>query len=557
MPSGTVRPDPTVDPAGGARKESSPIAPERTPRPGGPSLPGNSRSALVKAGPTSVDQYSLNQYSAPGTAAPKDDEPSREEVQQRISNLYDRVENAGGNFNATRAATAATRTVKPASGNGKGRGGATDAAAPLPEVAKRWFDVGRSQLGPVVPAMLPPDRMPDRLPDRGSAGSRPADSGARPSGRDGRGETADKPVLELTAGPSAGASAGPVAELTARPVAELTAGPVAALPAVPAQRQASGRAAALPGPAAASSQSSLRTSKQRNQRKLGQARELLAGHAARRSAPVAAIESRPESWPESGPVESAWRPAEVQTYPWSGPYPGQQPSTGYGTEPYTGSTPYTGTDMRAGTDQYTGAAAYSGTATYPGPGTGAATDQSIGGGMYLGTDQYAGTGMYVDASTPIAAGVVRDMQGASTPAYATPEQGYATPAPGYGVLDSGYAGKAARAVDFARGQIGKPCVWGAMGPGSYDCSSLTQAAWRAAGVALPRAVHEQATAGTMVPVSDIRLGDLILFSGPVGHVGICTGNGMMIHAPSPGAAIREESIYWAGESAIHSVIRPV
>ncbi|MEU5701194.1 NlpC/P60 family protein [Streptomyces aurantiacus] len=504
-----------------------------------------------------MDQYSSDRFAAAGTPAPKDDEPSREEVQQRISSLYDRVENAGGNFNATRAATAATRTVKPASGNGGGRGGATDAAAPLPEVAKRWFDVGRSQLGPVVPAMLPPDRMPDRRPDRGSAGSRPADSGARPGGRD---ETAGKPVLELTAGPSAGGAAGPVAELTARPVAELTAGPVAALPAVPAQRQASGRTAALPGPAAdpsQTSQASLRTSKQRNQRKLGQARELLAGHAARRSAPVAAIES-------SRPVENAWRPAEEQTYPWAAADPWQQQSTGYGTEPYTGSAPYAGTDMRAGTDQYAGTAAYPGTATYPGPGMGAATDQSIGGGMYLGTDQYAGTGLYADASTPIAAGIVRDMQGTPAPAYATPapayaapDPGYAAPGPGYAAPDPGYAGKAARAVDFARGQIGKPCVWGAMGPGSYDCSSLTQAAWRAAGVALPRAVHEQATAGTMIPVSDIRLGDLILFSGPVGHVGICTGNGMMIHAPSPGVAIREESIYWAGESAIHSVIRPV
>ncbi len=69
-------------------------------------------------------------------------------------------------------------------------------------------------------------------------------------------------------------------------------------------------------------------------------------------------------------------------------------------------------------------------------------------------------------------------------------------------------------------------------------------------------MNDQATAGMAVPLSDIRLGDLILFHGHVGHVGIYSGNGMMVHAPSPGAAIREESIHWAGEPAIHSVIRP-
>ncbi|PSM40461.1 hypothetical protein C6Y14_26075 [Streptomyces dioscori] len=155
------------------------------------------------------------------------------------------------------------------------------------------------------------------------------------------------------------------------------------------------------------------------------------------------------------------------------------------------------------------------------------------------------------------------MQAAANPGYAAPAPApapaYTTPpygTPLYAAPDPGYGGQGARAVDFARAQIGKPCVWGSMGPGSYDCSSLTQAAWKVAGVALPRSVQDQATAGTPVPVSDIRPGDLVLFSGQVAHVGIATDNGMMIHAPSPGVAIREESIYWAGEAAIHSVIRP-
>ncbi|MGC5567682.1 NlpC/P60 family protein [Streptomyces sp. FR-108] len=531
----------------------------------------------------------MDQFASAGIPTQRGDEPSREEVQQRISNLYDRVENATGNYNVTRAMSAATRdTARPASGDRGGRGGAADAAAPLPDVAKKWFDVGRSQLGPVFPAVLPPDRMPDR----GAAGSRPADAGGRPGGgggREGR-EGSGKPALELTAGPSAGpgagGAAGPVAELTAGPVAALTAGPatalpagpVAGLPAVPAQRQAAEKA--LPGPSGGPSQATLRTSKQRNQRKLGQARDLLAGHAARRGAPVA--ELRPFQ-----AIEGAWGPAAQEQHPRPAA-PGvnawQQPAVG--------------TDMRAGTDMYAGTAVYPGT---PGTGAGAAADQSVGNGGYVGAgiDQYAGapyvgtsytgvsyttdrqseTSRYVDASTPIATGVALDMQQAANPGYGVPAPApapapapvpapapapapapvYTTPpygTPVFAAPDPGYGGQGARAVDFARAQIGKPCVWGSMGPGSYDCSSLTQAAWKVAGVMLPRSVQDQATAGTMVPVSDIRPGDLVLFSGQVAHVGIATGNGMMIHAPSPGAAIREESIYWAGEAAIHSVIRP-
>ncbi|MFE3163261.1 C40 family peptidase [Streptomyces sp. NPDC059224] len=117
-------------------------------------------------------------------------------------------------------------------------------------------------------------------------------------------------------------------------------------------------------------------------------------------------------------------------------------------------------------------------------------------------------------------------------------------------------GKAMRALAFARAQIGRPCVWGATGPDSYDCSSLTQAAWRAAGVSLPRATAEQAFAGTPLTLAAIEPGDLVFFFDNDSHVGVYTGDGMMIHAPSPGASIREESIYNAGESAIHRVVRP-
>ncbi|MFD5253555.1 NlpC/P60 family protein [Streptomyces bobili] len=122
--------------------------------------------------------------------------------------------------------------------------------------------------------------------------------------------------------------------------------------------------------------------------------------------------------------------------------------------------------------------------------------------------------------------------------------------------DSSYATKAEKALAFARAQIGKPYVWGATGPDSYDCSGLTQAAWKAAGVTLPRVTYDQVNAGTTVSLSSAQPGDLVFFYADVTHVGIYIGNGMMIHAPKPGTYVREESIYYDGESAIHSVVRP-
>jgi peptidoglycan DL-endopeptidase CwlO len=122
--------------------------------------------------------------------------------------------------------------------------------------------------------------------------------------------------------------------------------------------------------------------------------------------------------------------------------------------------------------------------------------------------------------------------------------------------DSAYSTKAEKALAFARAQIGKPYVWGATGPDSYDCSGLTQAAWKAAGVSLPRTTYDQVNAGTTVSLADAQPGDLVFFYDDISHVGIYIGNGMMIHAPKPGAYVREESIYYGGESIIHSVVRP-
>ncbi|WP_330464936.1 C40 family peptidase [Streptomyces longwoodensis] len=119
-----------------------------------------------------------------------------------------------------------------------------------------------------------------------------------------------------------------------------------------------------------------------------------------------------------------------------------------------------------------------------------------------------------------------------------------------------HTAKADKAVAFARAQLGKPCVWGAKGPGSYDCSGLTQAAWTAAGLPLPRATADQAGAGTPVELADLRPGDLIFFFDGLRHTGLYTGDGLMIHAPGPGAFVSEESIFHAGEDAIRCAVRP-
>ncbi|MCX5109930.1 NlpC/P60 family protein [Streptomyces sp. NBC_00378] len=98
--------------------------------------------------------------------------------------------------------------------------------------------------------------------------------------------------------------------------------------------------------------------------------------------------------------------------------------------------------------------------------------------------------------------------------------------------------RAAEAVAFAYGALGKPYVWGATGPSSFDCSGLTQAAWRSAGVSLPRTTYTQINAGQRVSRSELAPGDLVFFYSGISHVGLYIGNGQMIHAPRTGSPVR-------------------
>jgi NlpC/P60 family len=100
--------------------------------------------------------------------------------------------------------------------------------------------------------------------------------------------------------------------------------------------------------------------------------------------------------------------------------------------------------------------------------------------------------------------------------------------------------RAARAVSFAVGQRGKPYRWGAEGPTAFDCSGLTWAAWRAAGVAIPRTAAGQ-LAGLPPVQGRLQPGDLVIYRshGPSGrHVAMVVGRGHMVEAPARGVPVR-------------------
>ncbi|PRH77283.1 glycoside hydrolase [Streptomyces solincola] len=126
--------------------------------------------------------------------------------------------------------------------------------------------------------------------------------------------------------------------------------------------------------------------------------------------------------------------------------------------------------------------------------------------------------------------------------------------PGQGAgagADTGTAG--GKAVAFATAQIGKPYVWGAEGPDSYDCSGLTSQAWAAAGTVIPRTSQEQWRLLPRIGMADIRPGDLIIYHDDASHVGMYIGGGQIVHAPRPG---RDVTIAGAGSMRILGVVRP-
>jgi cell wall-associated NlpC family hydrolase len=115
---------------------------------------------------------------------------------------------------------------------------------------------------------------------------------------------------------------------------------------------------------------------------------------------------------------------------------------------------------------------------------------------------------------------------------------------------TGDRGRAARAAAFALAQRGKPYRWGAEGPHAFDCSGLTWAAWRAAGVTIPRTAAGQ-LAGLPRVRGRLRPGDLLIYrtNGPSRrHVAMVVGRGRMVEALGRGIPVRSTSIRggWLG-----------
>lgn len=116
--------------------------------------------------------------------------------------------------------------------------------------------------------------------------------------------------------------------------------------------------------------------------------------------------------------------------------------------------------------------------------------------------------------------------------------------------------KAERAIKVAKKQLGDPYVWGATGPGAFDCSGLVQFAWRKAGVKLPRTTWAMLRhAKKRVSLSHLKPGDLIFTSGG-GHVGMYLGHRKVISAPHSGAVVSVDRLnaYWRG--SFLTAVRP-
>jgi cell wall-associated NlpC family hydrolase len=104
----------------------------------------------------------------------------------------------------------------------------------------------------------------------------------------------------------------------------------------------------------------------------------------------------------------------------------------------------------------------------------------------------------------------------------------------------------ARAVTVALSEVGKPYVYGAVGPSGFDCSGLTEYAYGQAGISLPHNTVQQFEVTAHIGAAQLQPGDLVFFYSGLSHVGVYLGNGQMVDAPHSGASVRVEAIQWFG-----------
>jgi cell wall-associated NlpC family hydrolase len=123
-------------------------------------------------------------------------------------------------------------------------------------------------------------------------------------------------------------------------------------------------------------------------------------------------------------------------------------------------------------------------------------------------------------------------------------------------------GVAGAAINFALGEVGKPYVWGATGPATYDCSGLIMRAFQSAGINLPRVSREQFYSGGHVPVAQAQAGDLLFYAtdrndpATIHHVVLYMGDGKMVEAPYTGEQVRVQPVPWDYGELVPLATRP-
>jgi cell wall-associated NlpC family hydrolase len=128
---------------------------------------------------------------------------------------------------------------------------------------------------------------------------------------------------------------------------------------------------------------------------------------------------------------------------------------------------------------------------------------------------------------------------ASRPPSASPPASPPSPGGGGG---GGGSGAAAGAVRYAMAQVGKPYCYGGSGPGCYDCSGLTMAAYASVGISLPHSSGAQIGVGRRVSASELQPGDLVFYYSPISHVSMYIGNGQRVSATHTGDYVRVQSL---------------
>lgn len=121
---------------------------------------------------------------------------------------------------------------------------------------------------------------------------------------------------------------------------------------------------------------------------------------------------------------------------------------------------------------------------------------------------------------------------------------------------------AAKAISFALGEQGKPYVWGATGPNSYDCSGLMLRAYESAGIILPRVSRDQYHAGALLPVREAQPGDLLFLANDrsdpntIHHVMMYLGDGKIVEAQQTGVPVHTRAFSFDERELVPQAVRP-